>query len=112
MDEQSSSRALRRIPAAEARALLEEHEGSGMTLAAFARDRGVKPWTLYNARARARRKQQRATEQSFAAVTVIAAGEQSAPSIEMVLPSGLVLRVQDGFDEVTLRRLLGVVAGC
>ncbi|MEM1452362.1 MAG: hypothetical protein AAGI22_24875 [Planctomycetota bacterium] len=64
------------------------------------------------ARASARRKQQRATEQSFAAVTVIDAGEQSAPSIEMVLPSGLVLRVQDGFDEVTLRRLLGVVAGC
>lgn len=112
MTEQSSPRALRRIPAVEARALLEEHEGSGMTLAAFARDRGVEPWTLYNARASARRKRQRSTERSFAAVTVIESSEQSAPSIEMVLPSGLVLRVQDGFDEVMLRRLLGVVAGC
>ena len=46
----------RTLPAAEARALLEEQRQSGMSIAAFARERNVKPWVLYNAQASARRR--------------------------------------------------------
>ena len=112
MEPKENDTGLRRVPASEARALLEEQEGSGMSIAAFARGRGVEPWTLYNARAVARRKERRETNRTFAAVSVINdVGSEEAP-IEMTLPSGLTLRVTRGFDEVTLRRLLGVIAGC
>ena len=103
---------LRRIPASEARALLEEHESSGLTIAAFARSRGVEPWTLYNARAMARRRERRVPKRSFATVSVIDDATPNDDPIEMTLPSGLTVRITRGFDEVALRRLLGVLAGC
>jgi hypothetical protein len=112
MESEKKEAGLRRVQASEARALLKEQEGSGMSIAAFARGRGVEPWTLYNARAVARRKERREPKRTFAAVSVINdVGSEEAP-IEITLLSGLTLRVTRGFDEVTLRRLLGVIAGC
>ena len=61
----------RRIPADEARSLLEEQEQSGLTMAAFARSKGVQPWTLYNARAQARKKASRQAGKSFAPIHVM-----------------------------------------
>ena len=105
----------RRVAADEARVLLAEQEQSGLTMAAFARSKGVQPWTLYNARAQARKKASRLAGASFSPIHVTdqpeSVGSSSGP-IELVLPSGLTLRIAVGFDEVALRRLLGVLAAC
>ena len=111
-----SSEPPRTLPAAEARALLEEQRQSGMSIAAFARERNVKPWVLYNAHASARRRAARERSSRFAEVQVVderpspAAASDSA--IEIALPSGVAIRVRRDFDEVALRRLLGVLGSC
>jgi len=106
----------RSVTATEARSLLEEQESSDLSIAAFARQRGVRPWALYNARALARRRASREAEKAFSEVCVV---EDDPPrhqsdngQIELSLPSGLSLRIGAGFDEVTLRRVLGVLASC
>jgi len=107
---------LRNVPAAEARALLEAQEASGSSIAAFAREQGVRPWALYNARAAARRRGKQDAEPAFTEVRVV--DERTKPSVprgsgvELSLPSGLSVQINDGFDEVTLRRVLGILATC
>ena len=107
---------LRSVPAAEARALLQEQRASKLSIAAFARAQGVQPWSLYNAKAVERRKNEGRGAERFARVAVVAeAGADArrpAAPIELTLPSGLSLQVGTDFDEVTLRRLLGVLASC
>ena len=107
----------RRITAAEARALLPEVESSGLSTAAFARERGLEAWPLYNAIAVARRRDQGRHRAAFAEVSVVSAkGSQGAPAstapLEIALPSGLTVRVPSTFDEVALLRLLGTLAAC
>ena len=99
----------RSVPASEAASLLEEQQQSGLSIAAFAKSKNVAPWTLYNARTRARKKE----GSGFSQVAIVG-GRCDAPAepIELVLPSGLTLRVSSDFDDVALRRLLGVLATC
>ena len=100
-----------RVTAAEADALLEEQKASGLSIAAFAKAKDVPAWSIYNARARARRK----AMTQFAEVSVVpslSSPSPRQPELELVLPSGLTLRVPSDFDEVVLRRLLGVLAAC
>lgn len=107
---------LRSVSAAEARALLKEQQGGDQSIAAFARDRGIHPWSLYNANATDRRRKARRAKQCFVPVTIAreATAQASAGSagIEISLPSGLSLRLEAGFDEVALRRLIGILATC
>ena len=99
----------RSVPAREAAALLEEQQSSGLTIAAFAKSKNVAPWSLYNARTRARKEE----KGSFSEIAIVSERrEQPVDLIELVLPSGLTLRVRSDFDDVTLRRLLGVLATC
>ena len=99
----------RSVPAREAAALLEEQQSSGLSIAAFAKSKNVAPWSLYNARTRARKEE----KGSFSEIAIVSErGEPSVDLIELVLPSGLTLRVRADFDDVTLRRLLGVLATC
>lgn len=99
----------RSVPAREAAALLEEQQSSGLSIAAFAKSKNVAPWSLYNARTRAR-KEERA---SFSEIAIVNERRESpVDPIELVLPSGLTLRVGSAFDDVALRRLLGVLATC
>ena len=99
----------RSVPASEAASLLEEQQQSGLSIAAFAKSRNVAPWTLYNARTRARKK----VHEGFSEVAIVSE-HRDAPTepLELVLPSGLTLRVGSDFDDVALRRLLGVLATC
>lgn len=106
---------LRSVPAAEGRALLEEQQQSDLSIAAFARQKGVKPWVLYNAQAAKRRNAKRERSSQFTEIQVVqdcsgTAGESSA--IELALPSGVAVRVRRDFDEIALRRLLGVLGSC
>lgn len=99
----------RSVPAREAAALLEEQQTSGLSIAAFAKSKNVAPWSLYNARTRARREQ----AAPFSEVAIVNDhSDTTADPIELVLPSGLTLRVRSNFDDVALRRLLGLLATC
>lgn len=100
-----------RVTAAESDALLEEQKTSELSISAFAKSKDVPPWSIYNAGARARKK----AMSKFAEVSVVPplnSPSPREPELELVLPSGLTLRVPSGFDEVALRRLLGVLAAC
>lgn len=105
---------LRSVPAAEARELLKEQRQSSQNIATFARSRGVHPWSLYNAQAMERRRSLRRQESHLAEVRVvdqpINAGVPAA--MELALSSGIVIRVTRDFDEVALRRVLGVLGSC
>ena len=101
---------------AEARALLPELEASGSSVAAFARERGLQTWSLYKA-ARGAKKSARPKRSSLAEVLVVSrsqrrSGSAPAAQLEVALPSGLAVRVPHGFDDVTLRRLLGILGSC
>ena len=105
---------LRSVPASKARELLEEQRGSGQSIAAFARGKGVQPWSLYNAQAIDRRRALRSSEAQLAEVRIVDAPAQqdSRASLELALPSGIAIRVTRDFDEVALRRVLGVLGSC
>lgn len=106
----------RTVPAAEARALVEEQRQSALSIAAFAREKNVKPWVLYNARASERRRAARKRPPRFAEVQVVderpSLPADDGSAIELTLPSGVAVRVRRDFDEVALRRLLGVLGPC
>ena len=91
-------------------ALLEEQERSGLTIAAFSRERGISAQRLYEVR---RRKpgQARGRRQSFAAVKVV---EDRSPllAFEVELASGRRLRVPPTFDEADLVRLVRALEAC
>lgn len=105
---------LRSAPAAEARKLLEEQRLSCLNIATFARSRGVQPWSLYNAQAMERRRARRASESRLTEIRVVDAPADSGSQaiVELALPSGIAIRVTRDFDEVALRRVLGVLGSC
>lgn len=90
--------------------LLAEQERSGLTIAAFSRERGITAQRLYEARRR-KRGQARGRRQPFAAVTVV---EDRAPllAFEVELASGRRLRIPPGFDEADLVRLVTALEAC
>ena len=93
------------------RKLLLEQEASGLSVAAFARERGVPSWTLYGRRRRLRKHKASAKDADFVQVHIRPV--QPVPSaIEVDLKTGMRVRVPTGFDADELRRLLGVLASC
>jgi len=96
--------------------LLEEHKSSGLSLAEFARQRGIPAHRLYWARRKGRTSAKK-TEQQIAGTefreVVVRDGATHRPGpLELRLPSGISVGLTRDFDEVTLRRLLGVLAPC
>jgi len=108
------SEQLRSVPASEARDLLAEQRTSGESIAAFARSKGVHPWALYNARAIERRRANRSASTRLAEVRVVDDPSERPPqgAVELGLPSGISIRLTRNFDEVALRRVLGVLSSC
>lgn len=94
--------------------LLDEHAASGLSVAEFARRRGMKPWRLYEGlrkQKKARQSRGSSRRRQLIPVELSDAASSSAP-LELVLTSGLRLLVHPDFDETALRRLLGVLASC
>lgn len=92
------------------RGILREQETSGKTLRAFARERGLSPWTLYGwrgklGRSRRRRREGHGEEASFVAVDVVG-DAQPASEIEVVLSDGVRVRVP---RDVLTERLIELV---
>ena len=90
--------------------LLAAQERSGLTIAAFARKRGIAPWRLYAARRSARVEGERARDR-FAAVTVIDSGPLAA-GFEIDFPGGRRLFIPRGFDADELARVVAVLSEC
>jgi transposase-like protein len=94
--------------------LLAEQERSGLSVAAFARRRGLRGWVLYDWKRRLRSERKGARSEptpSFAPVRLIA-GPATSRSLEVALRSGIKLSIPAGFDEDELRRLVGVLESC
>ncbi len=109
----------KRIPVwarAEMRELLQELDNSGVTVAEFARRRGVNAnriyWARRQARAAAAPTSAPAVSDFGELVVAAAPSPRRAAAIELRVPSGAVVDVQRDFDEATLRRLLGVLLPC
>jgi hypothetical protein len=97
--------------------LLEALAASGGNTAAFARERGLTPWKLYDAQradagGASRRRRRRKPVTDFVPVRVVDESGRASASLELVLGSGRRLLIPSGFDEATLRRVLGVLASC
>ncbi len=99
----------RRWTEQDAREVLAAQESSGVGVAAFAAEHGLDPQRLYSWR----RRVAAGDRITFREVVVPAAGvaSQAAP-FEVVLATGLVVRVPAMFDAVALGRLLEVVRAC
>jgi transposase-like protein len=96
----------RRWNADEARQVLDLLDSSGLSAGEFAARTGVEAQRLHRWR-RALGGGGGAGPPAFVEITPVAA----ATSIEVVLRSGHVLRVRDGFGEEALRRLVAVLEG-
>jgi hypothetical protein len=83
--------------------LIEDQKRSGLSVAVFAKKHGIPVWKFYQA-GRTRRKRR----SDFAEITV-SSDEPGASPLELVLPGNLRVCIPPGFDEPTLRRLLGAL---
>jgi len=95
--------------------LLKELEASGESVSGFARERGLLPWKLYEARrdGQGRPRNKRARRPDLLPVRIVDENTtRAATPFELVLSSGHRLVIPREFDETTLRRLMGVLASC
>jgi len=99
-------------------ALLEALAAAGGNTAAFARDRGLTAWKLYQAQRVAaggdprRRRRRHGPDRDFVPVHVVEEPSAPSPPFELVLGSGHRLLIPREFDETSLLRLMGVLASC
>jgi len=97
-------------------ALLAALAESGGNIAAFARERGLSPWKLYEARRVAApwrgRPPGRKAVAEFAEVRVVDELPPIPAAVELVLPAGYRLVIPASFDDQALRRLLKVLTQC
>lgn len=112
MSKTTKRSAVRAVTKLQAEELVREQASSGLSMAAFARSLGIPAHRLYEARNRLRRGPASSTREDFVPLHVAHDGEAVGEPVELRLPSGLSIRVERHFDEVALRRLLGVLVSC
>ena len=97
------------------REMMERWRDSGKSIRGFCGEEGVSEWSFY--RWRRRLEEEEGETPRFLPVEVVdleseEAGKGEGESgVELVLESGGIVRVARGFDEETLRRLVGVLGG-
>jgi hypothetical protein len=95
------------------RGLLAEQSGSGQSIGAFCRERGLRAWQFYEWKKRLRE----AEAEPFVAVQVVASEPSSVPTPAAPVPSPLEVRLRGGrsvlvgpdFEVGHLQRLLRVL---
>lgn len=90
---------------AEMRRLIAEQEASGMSVARFARERGIKPWSIYNWR----RQLQAQAPSAFVEFQV--KRSLTAP-LAIELANGARVHVPRDFDGDHLRRVIAALSAC
>ncbi len=99
------------------RGLFAEQEASGQSLRAFARERGLSPWTLYGWRGKLGRSRLRRRGEGGGLVAVELVGglrprEDSASNFEVVLADGCRVRVPKDIETVRLAELVAALRSC
>lgn len=98
------------------RHLLEALAASGGNTAAFARERSLASWKLYEAqrvaRAGSQRRRRGKSKSDFVRVQVVEESQALSAPLELVLGSGHRILIPTSFDEATLRRVVGVLKSC
>lgn len=96
---------------AEARAALHEVAASGLTVSAYAVREGLDAERFYRWRRRlgVGRKRQRATAPTTPALIELRPVARRAEPVEIVLPSGVTLRVAEAIDPAALARLVAAL---
>lgn len=84
------------------RELCERQEGSGLSISAFCARHRIGVSTFYAWR----RRLAWASAPAFVELTSSPEPAPSPPPIELVLPAGVTVRVQAGFDASTLRQVV------
>ncbi len=97
--------------AADARAVFVEHAASGLSLRDFARREGIDPGRLYRWRSQLAEKGERRSAPAAPAPAVIElrAGPRPSERVEIVLASGVTLRVTEAIDPAGLARLIAAL---
>ena len=95
----------RRWRAKEARAILKHLDASGLSVGAFAARYGLQVRRLYRWRAHL------ASAAPVAAPSFVEIERSPGVAVEVVLRTGHVIRVRDGFGEDLLRRVVAVLDG-
>jgi hypothetical protein len=95
----------RRWTADEARLALAELRSSGLSVAAFARSSGIHVQRLHSWKKKLSKSAKTATP------AFIEVPHRAAATIEIVLPSGIVIRVAETVDAEAVRRIVGAIAG-
>ena len=90
---------------------LERFSRSGLTVAAFCDREGVAVASFYAWRRRLRQPDDPAAEPAPHFVPVHVVSPPTSAPVELLLPSGLVVRLAPGVDLVWLRQLLGMLGG-
>lgn len=98
-----------RWTAADAEAVLDELEASGLSVAEFGRRRGLNTKRLYRWRARLRPKEQRQPAPRL--VERVAAASPPCGGLRVHCPSGHVIELVDVDVDVSVRNVLAAVAG-
>ncbi len=95
------------------RALLEEQEASGRSLRAFAAERGVSQWTLYEWRRKLRGKRRTCRSATrFVAVDVVGGSRVQGGSLEVVLADGMCVREPGDTPSERLVELVRALRSC
>ena len=97
------TRLRRRWSVKDAQGVLEQLEASGLSVKEFAANEGLDPHRLYRWRTQLRGERRERAEFTEVVPEALRAG------MELVSPSGHVVRVPDLFSEDTLRRVLAVL---
>ena len=111
METTTTPAALRSISKEELPAMLEDLERSGLSIAAFARDRGVRPSPLYRAR-QLEAKRDGSAHPDFVPIRVLDRSSVASASLTVELPSGIKISVPPDFDTTAFERLIGVLIAC
>lgn len=93
---------------------LDEIEQSGCGVAAFARERSLPRWRLYEGLRRRRRKagvKSEPAEPEFVPVRLTPTKPSAVP-FELVLAGSRTLRIPENFDESALQRLVRTLETC
>src|SRR5262249_31888254 len=106
------------------RRTIREQQGSGLSVRDFCRREGLKDWTFRWWRQELARRDRQPSigppeERTDAAPAFLplrlmdleAVAPRSAPPIEIILPTGSMIRIPSGFDPRTLGQVLAVLEG-
>ena len=111
METTTTPAAPRSIPKDELPAMLEDLERSGLSIAAFARARGVRPSPLYRAR-QLESKRDGTAHPDFVPIRILDRSRALTGSLTVELPSGIKISVPPDFDTTAFERLIGVLTAC